>query len=273
MPITRRAHGEAEPTFEPACALLESALDGSFRRDLVGALSAAGTLGRALLRLRDAMRANAWQADATRIGFAPIVNRYDAATRAEGFHVLHDWDGKADTVNPDIIPVDVLHFLVEHRGDEPVDPVVLAVLLDYYFVHLLELLSIRVWDEGDANENLDRLTRLLDLLQGADGSGQFFARDAETLLLIASSHYELHERGYELLLTRTRTLDEPHRFAIALGHAASIGSHLRFGFEATYARDTIVMRDDNVADYPWLCFALATLMRAYVRMHDGDVQG
>src|SRR4029077_4398148 len=42
---------------------------------------------------------------------------------------------------------------------------------------------------------------------------------------------------------------------------------LRFGFEATYGRDTMVMRDDNVADYPWLCFALAPVMREYA---DGD---
>jgi hypothetical protein len=28
-------------------------------------------------------------------------------------------------------------------------------------------------------------------------------------------------------------------------------------------------RDDNVADYPWLCFALATLMREYVRQRQG----
>ena len=49
-----------------------------------------------------------------------------------------------------------------------------------------------------------------------------------------------------------------------------MGSHLRFGFEATYARDTVVMRDDNVTDYPWLCFSLATLMREYARMAAGD---
>ncbi len=50
-----------------------------------------------------------------------------------------------------------------------------------------------------------------------------------------------------------------------------MGSHLRFGFEATYGRDTLVMRDDNVADYPWLCFALLTLMREYERMRErGD---
>ena len=39
-----------------------------------------------------------------------------------------------------------------------------------------------------------------------------------------------------------------------------MGCHLRFGFEATYGRDTSLMRNDNVADYPWLCFSLATLM-------------
>ena len=55
---------------------------------------------------------------------------------------------------------------------------------------------------------------------------------------------------------------------MALGHAASMGSHLRFGFEATYARDTVIMRNDNVTDYPWLSFSLATLMREYSRMRD-----
>src|SRR5262249_41716067 len=150
----------------------------------------------------------------------------------------------------------------------PVNADVLAIIIDYYFIHVLELLSVRAWDEGDADENLDRLTRVLTIVQGADGSGQQFARRAETLLLLATSHFELHERGYDTLLQRVRTLNERHRVNIALGHAASMGSHLRFGFEATYGRDTIVMRNDNVADYPWLCFALSTLMRAYAQMHD-----
>ncbi len=52
-----------------------------------------------------------------------------------------------------------------------------------------------------------------------------------------------------------------------------MGCHLRFGFEATYARDTIRMRDDNVADYPWLCFAVAGAMDEYVRMTDAGEQG
>ena len=42
---------------------------------------------------------------------------YHQAARAQcGFHLLHDWDGKADRVNEDIIPVDVLHFLGVKRG-------------------------------------------------------------------------------------------------------------------------------------------------------------
>src|ERR687898_2601352 len=52
-----------------------------------------------------------------------------------------------------------------------------------------------------------------------------------------------------------------------------MGSHLRFGFEATYARDTVSMRNDNNADYPWLCFAVTTVMREYARLHDQEIQG
>src|SRR6266850_641870 len=129
------------------------------------------------------------------------------------------------------------------------------------------------WDGGDADAHLDRLNQLLRELQGSNGSGQRFVDNAETLILIATSHFELHDRGYEKLLDRTRTLNDAHRTNIALGHASSIGSHLRFGFEATYARDTIVMRNDNVADYPWLCFALWTLMREYARMQEERVTG
>jgi hypothetical protein len=33
------------------------------------------------------------------------------------------------------------------------------------------------------------------------------------------------------------------------------------------------MRDDNVADYPWLCFSVATLMGEYSRVHGEDDRG
>ena len=253
------------PPFNEVCAHLEAVLDGDVRRSIVSEAAAAGSLEPALLAMREGMRSNSWKLGGRPFDIARLVQKFDRKTRQNGFHVLHDWDGIADRVNDDTIPVDVLHYLIDKRGGEPVNATALAVLLDYYFMHLLALLTLRIWDCGDADTNLDRIDGLLERLQGAGGSGQRFAADAETLLLIGTSHYELHERGYGALLERVRTLSRAHRARIALGHASSMGSHLRFGFQATYGRDTVNMRDDNVADYPWLCFALATLMEEYVQ--------
>lgn len=233
---------------------------------MVAEAARAKNLGAALLRLRDSMRANEFKAGPHQIFLDRMIRTYDGRTRAEGFHVLHDWDGVSQQVNPDIIPVDVLHFLIDQRGSEPASAVALAILLDYYFAHVLQLLTLRVWDDGDADRNFDRVQELLDELQGPNGSGQQFAADAETLLLIGTSHYELDERGFTTLLAKVRTLNEDHQAKIGLGHVASLGCHLRFGFEAQCGRDTVALRDDNVADYPWLCFALASTMRQYDRM-------
>jgi hypothetical protein len=51
-----------------------------------------------------------------------------------------------------------------------------------------------------------------------------------------------------------------------------MGCHLRFGFEAQCGRDTLALRDDNVADYPWLCFALSAVMREYARLADAGIE-
>jgi hypothetical protein len=254
-----------EALFDDACAIVESVLDGPARREIAAELSASQPLAVALQRLRQFMRANACDAAGHRFNLERAVNALDRATRQEGFHVLNDWDGRSDRVNEESIPVDVLDYIVRMRGDDAADATVVAILIDYYFVHLLELMSLRIWDGGDADANLDRIAALLALLQGEHGSGQPFTADAETLMLMATSHYERREFGYRLLLDRVRSLDRRHQLGIALGHAASMGSHLRFGFEASYARDTVFMRDDNVADYPWLCYALLTLMREYSR--------
>jgi hypothetical protein len=257
-------------SFDILCNELEQLLSGTARQALVEA-ARAGALGPSLLRLRDGMRAHVWSVAEARVDLARAIEKFDRKTRQIGFHVMNDWDGVADRVNDDIIPVDVLHYLVDRRGGEPAHTETLSMLLDYYFMHVLALLSVRLWDEGDADDNLDRVEQLLQLLQGASGSGQRFVADAETLLLIATSHYEMYERGYAMLLDQVRTLNDRHQTNIALGHAASMGCHLRFGFEATYGRDTINMRDDNVADYPWLLYALNTLMQQYVRLRQrGD---
>jgi hypothetical protein len=250
-------------TFDDACSVVGAALEGGVRRDIVAEASTPGDLRTSLERLRRGMRANAFAAGGRRIDLDAVVQACDRRTTRDGFHVLHDWDGIAGRFNDDIIPVEVLRYLIETRGDDETSAPVLAMLLDYYFMYVLALLSMRLWDDGNANDNLDRLTGLLRALQGANGSGQPFVTDAETLLLIATSHYEPDEPAYGRLLARVRTLSVFHQTKIGLGHAASMGSHLRFGFEATYNHDLAAQRNDNVVDYPWLGFALfATMMKA-----------
>src|SRR3954462_15903 len=138
----------AAVSFDAACGRLEQVLAGSARRDILAAVSASNDFTQALRRLRASMRAHTWKVGADRLALAAVVARYDRRTRQDGFHVLHDWDGKADHVNDDIIPVDVLDYLIVKRGDGPADAVALAILLDYYSLHLLTLLSLRVWDDG-----------------------------------------------------------------------------------------------------------------------------
>jgi hypothetical protein len=137
---------------------------------------------------------------------------------------------------------------------------------------VLSLLTMRIWDDGDPDENLARVDALLAALQGPDGSGQQFAADAATLMLIGTSHYELQEWGYDKLLQRVRMLNDRHQFEVGLSHASSMGCHLRFGFEAQCGRDTLALRDDNIADYPWLCFALSAVMNEYVRLADAGLE-
>src|SRR5690349_12023403 len=79
--------------FEEAWAALDA------REATIGEVSQAPSIGQALARLRDRLRSDGW------------IRELDRRTRAEGFHVLHDWDGKADHVNPDIIPIDVLNYV------------------------------------------------------------------------------------------------------------------------------------------------------------------
>jgi hypothetical protein len=260
-----------EISFEQAAGLVGTALQGSVRREIVAGL-AGKTLGASLMALRDAMRVNRFRAGSQQIFLDRAITSADGRTRAEGFHILHDWDGVAQQTNPDIIPVDVLQFVAAQRGADAPGELELAILLDYYFMHVLALLTMRIWDGGDPDENLALLNALLAELQGPNGSGHQFASDAETLMLIGTSHYEPEEWGYAKLLARVRTLSESHQFRIGLGHASSMGCHLRFGFEAQCGRDTLLLRDDNLADYPWLCFALSAVMREYTRLADARIE-
>jgi hypothetical protein len=258
--------------FDALAEPLDVFLNSDIRRDCVDEVArTSSTLGEALGQLRRAMRAHAWGAGDRRVTMGRAVQAADAHTRDEGFHALNDWDGIADHVNAEIIPVDVLDFLRRVRGDAAPDAATLAILLDYYAFHVLSLLALRAWDTGRPDDALGQVGVLLEHLQGPCGSGQPFVSDPETLLLIATSHYEPDERGYHTLLDQVRSLSPARQQAVALGHAASMGAHLRFGFQATYAHSTLAMRQDNVADYPWLHFAATTVLHA-VEEHGEDTR-
>lgn len=250
--------------FDDLAGQLETVLDGGLRRSCVDALvRSSETMGDALGQLRLAMRTHTWKGEGRRVVLVKAVQACDLLTQEEGFHALHDWDGIADHVNPEIIPVDVLDFVRRIRGEHRPDPVTLAILVDYYFFHVLSLLALRAWDTDDPDGALGRVGTLTNLLQGEHGSDQRFVADPETLLLLATSHFEPDERGYVTLLERVRGLSAERQLAVGLGHAACTGSHLRFGFQATYGRDTEAMRKDNFADYPWLLFAADAVLREF----------
>lgn len=236
------------------------------RRDIVTSLSRGQSLHASLGALRHMMQEHLWKASGRAVPMAGAIRVADGATRRDGFHALHDWDGIADHVNPEIIPVDVLDYIRALRPDQPASPVALAILIDYYFFHIVSLLALRVWDTEEPGAALRSVGDLLDALQGPDGGGQPFVSNVETLLLIATSHYEPDEHGYGELLSRMATLSQAQQDAVALGHAASLGAHLRFGFLATYGRQRQEMRADNVADYPWLGWAVATVVQRIERI-------
>jgi len=252
---------KSEVTFGSACDLLETILRGDARARLLA--------GQRLKSLRDGFRSHSFPG----VSLQQVVHRLDSRTRDDGFHVLNDWDGKAERFLEETIPVEVASYAIEHCTTGNSERTVLAILLDYYFLYVLALLALRAWDEGDANGNLDRVSRLLDSLQGPSGSGQRFVDDSEKLILVAVSHFEPDVSAYDRLLEKVKSLNEAHRTNLALAHSAILASHLRFGFEATYGRDVLEMRKDNAPDYPWLLFAMGTLMGGYARMVEEDFRG
>ena len=258
----KKKRDRPEITFDYACDALMRALDGPARREVVDGLVRTGRLRESLERLRAAMREHAFRAGDETVHLARVVRQLDRKTRTEGFHVLHDWDGIAERLNEDMIPVDVLTFLMDKSTPAGREASILAILLDYYFLYVLSLLSLRAWDDGDPDASFARLDALVERLQGPDGSGHRFVDDPETLVHLATSHFEAEDASYDALLERARKLGAMRRCRMALSHAGILACHLRFGFEATYGRDLVKTRDDNVADYPWLLFALSTLLEA-----------
>ena len=248
---------------DDACALLETALAGPARGDILDHLdgSSRGTAATPVARLRAAMREHTFRTSNGTLALQRVVKALDRSTRGEGFHALQSWDYHAHRFSDDIAPVLLLDRFVHDRGPMAADRSALAILLDHYFLALLGLLALRSWDAADANAHLDRVTHLLRALNGPTGSRAVFIEDAELLLLYAISQYHPREHAYDNLLAKVWALDETHRLRVALACAPSLGSHLRWGLRFMYERDVGRMRDDNVVDYPWLLFSIVTLMR------------
>jgi hypothetical protein len=236
-------------TFEDACGRLEDVLQAR-SAILEGFLSRASSFG----RLRAAMREHTFQTGSGTVSIEKLVFEYDERAQREGLHLLHAWDFQKHVFSDEIAPVLLLdHSLALQR--EADDRMAAGILLDVYFYSVLSLLAVRAWDEGDPNENLDRVAELMRLVETP------YVDDAESLLFLAVSYYHPEESCYGRLLEKARTLDEPHRVRLARSCGAMLGAHLRWGYRYMYDRDAARMRDDNVVDYPWLAFAIETLER------------
>ncbi len=267
----RRAH--AGLGYEGVCDVLANTLRSRLRHDIFDQLIRDDDRVASLARLRTAMRSHVFKTSSVTLELDAIVARLDARTRRDGFHVLLEWHHTAYRFIEEEIPVLMLDYFQDLGIVERPAREVLPVLLDYYFLHLLGLCAMRAWDEGDPGQNLDRVSGLLADLQGPNGSGFQFMADVETLLFLAISGYEPDDLAYHRLLEKVESLDEFHRLKLALVAGPILGCHLRWGFSALYECDLDQMRVDNFVDYPWLFFAVATLVREYARLHRSGATG
>lgn len=250
-------------TVEHACDLVERALEGEVRRQILEKAMGSGGFVRGLRRLRIAMRSHTFETRSGSLALDRVVDELDRHTRREGFHVLQAWDYAAQRFSDENVGVLMLDHCLASGFLQREEPVALSILLDYYFLHVLALCVMRAWDAPEPDRVFDRVTSLIDRLQGPDGSGQCLVDDAETLLMLAVSHFHPEETAYDRLIGRVRELEDAQRTRFALVSAAALGGHLRWGSAVMYRRDLGRMRNDNVGDYPWLLFSLATLVRAY----------
>jgi hypothetical protein len=252
-----------------ACSQLERLLESDARADILAQLSRDADGADALARLRAAMRSHRLPMSRAPASLASVVQSLDTRTKKEGFHVLESWDYRAHRFARDIVPVLMLDRCMA-GGLQPRLEAALSILLDQYFLSVLGLIAVRAWDDGDPDAILDRVTALLTRFDQPDHGRHAFIEDAETLLLVAVSHYHPDEVAYDALLERVHALSDDRRLRLALVCAPVLGSHFRWGLRFMYRRDVGLLRDDNGVDYPWLLFSMRTLLDAYSRARPTD---
>lgn len=273
MSRPKRSPTRSEPTFAATCDATEAALRGGFRSDVLGAAWKSGNFRKAFRSLRASLGRHSFQTSSRKLVLRNQIRRLDNLTREEGFEVFHTWDHSRHRFCEENAPVLTLDYWARLRTTPRSDRVALSILLDFYFLHVLMLLAVRVWDEEDPDAALDRVTGLLRLLQGPHGSRHRFADDGETLIMLAISQFHPYELAYDRLIEKIWTLSPDHVRRFALVSTAVLGAHLRWGLGAMYGRSTMRMRDDNRADYPWLLFALDTLLGEYARLRGEGAGG
>jgi hypothetical protein len=254
---------------EALIGAVEQALRGDTRRRIVSEVTRSGGRTEWFERLRTMMSGHRFLFGADALDLARSVRKADARTRDEGFRVLHAWDFQSHTFTKSMVPVLILDFvervwegggIEEGVQDERAS---VAIALDFYFLSLLTLCAMRVWDAEDADDALDRISAALNLLQGEGGSGHPFVANAHTLLIYALSQFHPDEHAYDRVIEKVGGLRRDHQLAFAVVSAAVLSAHLRWGFWLMYDRDVVRMRDDNVGDYPWLQYTVLTLARAF----------
>ena len=251
-------------TVREACELIEGLFASDGRQKIVESLRSPSGMQESLARLRRGMRSHAFAANGTTHSLARVVQALDHRTKAEGFHVLESWDYVGHKFADQIVPVLMLDRCATMRGDSATEEMVLSILLDQYVLSVLGLVVVRAWDDSEPDAVFDRVTRVL---QAVEGSSRF-VDDAATLMLLAVSHYHPHETAYDVLVDRIATLDDRHRMSFALSCAPVMSGHFRWGLRFMYQRDFGRLRDDNVVDYPWLLLSMRTLAEAYCQSSD-----
>src|SRR5436305_3379146 len=197
-----------EMKFAEACTILEATLKGPARTEILSNLCKSRTLSDALIKMRSGMRSHIFKVDSGQVSLGKIVKALDQKTKRDGFTVLIDWDGKKDQWNDEIIPVDVLNYILRGVDSQTIgkqERQSLSTLLDYYFLYVLALLAMRVGDDGDLPSHVDRVTGLIADLQSPNGSRQKFLEDTGSLVLVATAHFEPDATAYERLIARIRS--------------------------------------------------------------------
>ena len=175
-----------------------STLTGTFRAEVVQELRVRAPSAPPG-RLAEAMGPTWWAFGGAQLTLARAVRDYDRRTRTR---ISRPTTGTGwRHVNPTRSRWTCSRSSSASAARRP-STVVPSVLIDYYFMHVLSLLTLRAWDEGRRRRQPRPPRRPAGAAAGPAGSGQQFARDAATLLLIATAHYEREGGGVHLLLAR-----------------------------------------------------------------------